>query len=84
MSEACSSGKLVRAHPGGVPTDDAKLSYERLAAIRATARQLRDSGVVYPYEHSHLKGIIGRLDAAVRLKGEYEADQAKRKARRPA
>ena len=47
MSEACSSGKLVRAHPRGVSTDDAKLSYERLAAIRATASQLRDSGAVY-------------------------------------
>ena len=84
MSEACSSCKLVRAYPGGVSTDDAKLSYERLAAIRATASQLRDSGVVYLHEQSHLNEIISRLDAAVRLKGEREADQAKRKARRSA
>ena len=78
MSEACSSCKLVRAYPGGVSTDDAQLSYERLAAIRATASQLRDSGVVYLHEQSHLNEIISRLDAAVRLKGEREADQAKR------
>ena len=84
MSEACSSCKLVRVYPGGVSIDDAQLSYERLEAIRATASQLRDSAVVYLHEQPHLKGIIGRLDAAVRRKGEREADQAKRKARRSA
>ena len=78
MSEACSSGKLVRAHPRGVSTDDAKLSYERLAAIRATASQLRDSGVVYLHEQSHLNEIISRLDAAVRLEGEREGERKAR------
>ena len=81
IGEACSSRKLVRAHPRGVSTDDAKLSYERLAAIRTTASQLRDSGAVHLHEQSHLNEIISRLNAAVRLEGEREADQVKRKAR---
>ena len=81
MSQACVSCKLVRVRPAGASVDDAKLSYERLAAIRTAASQLRDSGVVYLHELSHLDEIIGRLDGAVRLKGEREADAARRKAR---
>lgn len=67
-------------HVNWGPADkQAEWSYERLAATRTAAAQLRDSGFVWTHERTHLDEIIKRVDATVKLKRERDADHAERK-----
>jgi hypothetical protein len=56
-------------------------SYERLAALRGGAVNVRDSGFLWIHERTHLDEIIERVDATVQLKRERDAYQASKKKR---
>jgi hypothetical protein len=63
---------------GASATQAAESSYERLAAARTAAAQLRDSGFIWIHERTHLDEIIERVDATVRLKRERDENARQR------
>ena len=54
-------------------------SYERLATLRQSAVQVRDSTFLWTHEQTHLDEVIERIDVTVQLKRERDAYQASKK-----